>query len=354
MSNALYLRPLGLLYGAAAQEATAAGRAAVLAGGRVAFSLLEVIEGRPGSARREVRSLPELKSSSDEAIASLLERLTHARAPVAGLTMDRPQIMGVVNVTPDSFSGDGIDDDTGAAIAHAHELAAAGADILDVGGESTRPGSDAVDADRELARIVPVIEGLRDAPARISVDTRKAAVMRAVVEKGAHILNDVSALTVDPASVKTAATSGLPVVLMHAQGDPKTMQDDPRYDDVLLEVCDYLEARVAACEAAGIPRERLIVDPGIGFGKTLEHNLALLSGLSLFHGLGVPVLLGASRKRFIGALAEEPDAQKRMPGSLAAALAGAAQGVQILRVHDVRATRQALSVWTAAISGSPD
>jgi dihydropteroate synthase len=207
--------------------------------------------------------------------------------------------------------------------------------------------------DEELERVMPVIEGLAGrTKALISIDTRKAGVMRRALAAGAHIINDVTALTYEPACLEVAATSEAPVILMHAQGDPRTMQSAPHYDDCLLDVCDWLEARIAACEAAGIARERLVIDPGIGFGKTLAHNLELLSGLTLLHGLGVPVLLGASRKSFIGALTGIKDARARLTGSIAAALLGAAQGVQILRVHDVAETRQALAVWAAMERGT--
>ncbi|HEX6611398.1 MAG TPA: dihydropteroate synthase, partial [Hyphomicrobiaceae bacterium] len=197
----------------------------------------------------------------------------------------------------------------------------------------------------ECRRVLPVIEGLATrARVPLSIDTRNAEVMRRAVQSGARIINDVSALAHDPQSLDVAAATGVPVVLMHAQGDPRTMQRNPVYDDVVLDVYDALEARIEACEQAGIPRERLVVDPGIGFGKTLAHNLALLGALSIFHGLGCAVLLGASRKSFIGKLTGA-QADDRLPGSLAAALLGAAQGAQILRVHDVAATRQALAVW---------
>jgi dihydropteroate synthase len=238
-------------------------------------------------------------------------------------------------------------------VAHGVRLVAEGADILDIGGESTRPGADYVPADAELARVIPVIEGLRaltEVP--ISIDTRKAAVMRRAAAAGADILNDVSALTHDPDALAAAAETGLPVILMHAQGDPKTMNDDPQYSDVALDVFDFLEARIAACEAAGIPRAKLVADPGIGFGKHLHHNVAVLASLALYHGLGVPVLLGASRKKLIDHISDVPNPKDRVPGSIAAALAAAAQGVQIVRVHDVAATRQALNVWRAAMHGT--
>ncbi|MBU2532549.1 MAG: dihydropteroate synthase, partial [Alphaproteobacteria bacterium] len=258
-----------------------------------------------------------------------------------------------VNVTPDSFSDGGRLPDTAAAIDHARRLEDAGADMLDIGGESTRPGSDPVDIDEERARVLPVIEALAGSvDARLSIDTRKAALMREAVAAGADLINDVSALSYDADALETVAELGCPVVLMHALGDPKTMQDNPVYDDVLLDVFDYLEARIEACVRNGISRDRIIVDPGIGFGKTLDHNLALMNGLSLFQGLGAAVLVGASRKRFIGTITGIDDASKRLGGSVGAAICAAAQGTQIIRVHDVAETRQALDVWTAATEGS--
>jgi dihydropteroate synthase len=260
--------------------------------------------------------------------------------------------MGVVNITPDSFSDGGRHFARADALAQAERLIAAGADILDIGGESTRPGSEPIPADEELRRVMPVIEALVGrTDAVISIDTRKARVMREAAAAGARLVNDVSALSHDPDALETVADLGLPVVLMHTLGDPKTMQENPRYDDVLTDVYAYLDARIAAAETAGIPRSRLVVDPGIGFGKTLRHNLELMAGLALFHGLGVPILLGASRKRWIGTLTDEPVAAGRVIGSVAAAIAGAGLGAQIVRVHDVRATRQALAVATAARIG---
>jgi dihydropteroate synthase len=259
--------------------------------------------------------------------------------------------MGIVNVTPDSFSDGGLYDTTEGAIVHAALLAKDGADIVDVGGESTRPGSDAVEESEELSRVIPVLKGLAGMHAAISIDTRKASVARAAAKAGAKIFNDVSALTYDQGSLAAAVETGLSVILMHAKGEPKTMQDDPRYDDVALEVFDYLEGRIAAAEAAGIDRSRIAADPGIGFGKTLAHTLTLLANLSLLHGLGVPLLVGASRKRFISGVSGGETPQSREAGSFAVALAAAAQGAHILRVHDVAGTRQALSVWLASIEG---
>jgi dihydropteroate synthase len=282
----------------------------------------------------------------------VLDQLTRPRRRLAGLDMTRTHIMGVVNVTPDSFSDGGQLADARSAIAHGRRLAEEGAAILDIGGESTRPGSDPTPLEEELRRVIPVVEGLAGkVDAVISIDTRKAAVMRAAAQAGARLINDVSALTHDPEALEAAADLGLPVILMHALGDPKTMQVDPRYEDVLTDVYDFLASRVAAALAAGIPRNQLAVDPGIGFGKTFRHNLELMAGLALFHGLGVPVLLGASRKSWIGVLTGEAVAADRVIGSVAAALSGVSQGIQIVRVHDVKATRQALSVAQAVQTG---
>ncbi len=316
--------------------------AQVLAGGWCWFDRVEVLErGRPA----QVVPVAELS-------AAQLAPLVAARPDFGGLAMDAPRIMGILNVTPDSFSDGGLFLRPEAAVMQARQMAA-GAEIIDVGGESTRPGAAEVAAGEEIARTAPVIAALRagglEGP--VSIDTRKADVARAAFAAGATILNDVTALAFDPAMAATAAALQAPVILMHSVATPQTMQDDPRYDDVLLDVFDALAARVALAEAAGIDRARLAVDPGIGFGKTLEHNLALLNRLSLFHALGLPVLLGASRKRFIGTIGAEAEAARRMPGSLAVALAGVAQGVQMIRVHDVAETRQALSLWRAVTEG---
>jgi dihydropteroate synthase len=360
MTLRTYLRPTGLAIPARPRPTDAPGDV-IRAAGRddLACWVVEVI-ARSGPARdiSYTMSAAGLRAwaadgAADGAFAALLDRHEAPRAALAGLALDRPRIMGIVNVTPDSFSDGGRHESAEAAIAHALQLAADGADILDVGGESTRPGAQAITVDEELRRVIPVIEGLAGKTvALISVDTRKAVVMRRALEAGAHIINDVAALTYEPACMDVAAASGAPIVLMHAQGDPRTMQAAPRYDDCLLDVCDWLADRIDACTAAGIDRARLIVDPGIGFGKTLDHNLELLAGLSVFHGLGVPVLLGASRKSFIGALTGIKAASERVAGSVAAAVHGAAQGVQILRVHDVAETRQALTVWEAMRSGA--
>ncbi|MEO0620244.1 MAG: dihydropteroate synthase [Pseudomonadota bacterium] len=272
----------------------------------------------------------------------------------AGLTLDRPRLMGIVNATPDSFSDGGHHATADAAIDHALRLEDEGADILDIGGESTRPGAEPVAPDEEIRRVAPVIERLAArASARLSVDTRNADVMSAALDAGAHIVNDVSALTHDPASLELVARRDVPVILMHAQGDPRTMQNDPQYDDVVADVAAYLAARREVCVNAGIARGHIALDPGIGFGKTMAHNLALISGVDAICGLGSAVLLGASRKGFIGHLSGVAEAHERVNGSVAAALAGVMRGVQLIRVHDVSATREALAVWQAIADARP-
>ena len=347
----LYLRPIGFLYGDMAAKAVAEGVALPLAGGAIAFTAAELIEGTPRAAKRRLVTAQDLARSRDADLDLVLKRVTAPRPPFAGFAFTRPLIMGIVNVTPDSFSDGGLYDTTEGAIVHAAELAKDGAEIVDVGGESTRPGSDAVEEGEELSRVIPVLEGLAGLRAAVSIDTRKASVARAAAKVGVKIFNDVSAMTYDQDSLAAAAETGLSVILMHAKGEPKTMQDDPRYDDVALEVYDYLALRIEAAEAAGIDRSRIAADPGIGFGKTLAHTLTLLANLSLLHGLGVPLLVGASRKRFISGVAGGETPQSREAGSFAVALVAAAQGAQILRVHDVAGTRQALSVWRASIAG---
>ncbi|MEL6549076.1 MAG: dihydropteroate synthase [Pseudomonadota bacterium] len=306
-----------------------------LAGGWLRFSHVEEIT-REGARIVHWRAVP----------SHVLERLEAPRADIAGLSMDQPRLMGILNVTPDSFSDGGRYDSTESAVAHAERMEGEGADLLDIGGESTRPGAETVPTDVEIARTSSAIAAM-DTKLPISIDTRKAAVGEAALAAGARLLNDVSGLHFDPAMAPLAAHTGVPICIMHAKGDPKTMQQDPRYEHVLLDVFDALEGQVEAALAAGVARDRIIVDPGIGFGKTLDHNLALLKGLSLLHGLGCPILLGASRKRFIGTLSGVEAADARMPGSVAVALAGVAQGAQILRIHDVAPTRQALQIWQA-------
>lgn len=342
-----YYRPLGLIEDArAAAAAVAAGEALPLLGGLAAFTLVEIIE-RNGKDRR-------VRVARAVAHAARLTAYTTAQPvmTLAGggqLDFSRPLVMGIVNVTPDSFSDGGHHATPASAIAHGRALAEAGADILDIGGESTRPGAAPVSVAQEQDRVLPVIEGLRGLGMPLSIDTRHAATMAAAVKAGAHVINDVSALSHDPESAAMAARLGVPVVLMHAPSDPRTMQDDPRYVDVTLDIYDYLACRMEAAMAAGVARTRIILDPGLGFGKTVYHNLQLINELGVFLGLGCPMLLGASRKSFIAKITAAPDVPGRLAGSLAAALLAAAAGGRILRVHDVAASRRALDL-TQAVS----
>jgi dihydropteroate synthase len=259
--------------------------------------------------------------------------------------------MGVVNVTPDSFSDGGLYLDAGKAVARGLELAAEGADILDVGGESTRPGSRPTPEAEEIERVVPVIAALRErTPVLVSVDTTKAAVARAALDAGADIVNDTSALRFDPAMAGTVAQSGAGLVLMHMQGTPLTMQDSPRYGDLLGEISAFLAERIRVAAAAGIPEERLIVDPGVGFGKTFEDNLALLRGQEAFHALGRPLLMGFSRKAFLGRILDRPPAE-RLEGTIAAAVLAVERGAHILRVHDVGPVARAVRTAEAILAG---
>jgi dihydropteroate synthase len=261
------------------------------------------------------------------------------------LALGRPRIMGVVNLTADSFSDGGRWLESSAAIAHAHRLLEEGAELLDLGAESTRPGAPPVAAEVELARLRPVLRALADAGVPLSVDTRKPEVMRAVLDEGADMINDVAGFRTE-AAIDAVRGSGAACCAMHMLGDPLTMQQAPVYRDVVLEVRDWLAARVAALQHAGVDRARIVVDPGIGFGKTLEHNLALLARLPEASPPGVPVLVGVSRKSMLGAITGR-SVGERLPGSLAAMLAAVARGARIVRVHDVAATRDALAVWSA-------
>ncbi len=307
-----------------------------------------------GARGREERwlSAPALRrlAARDDRVRARLDLLCAPRPAFAGPgAAAGPAIMGVVNVTPDSFSDGGLHDSPDAAIAHGGRLAAAGAELVDVGGESTRPGAAPVAPEVERERALPVVAALAAAGLAVSIDTRNAATMRAALAAGAAAVNDVSALAHDSGSLAAVAEAGCRAVLMHSAGDPRTMQDDPRYDDVVLDVFDYLEDRVAACRAAGIPVGRLAVDPGIGFGKTPAHNMRLVESAAIFHGLGCPLLVGASRKSAIARIAggAARDAGRRLPGSLALALAAWERGAQVVRVHDVEETAQARALWRA-------
>lgn len=342
-----YFIPNKLVTGDEARRLTEQGVALPLAGGRIAFSEIEAI-ARDG---RRYQLAPDEVARDPDGLRAL-ELLSGSRSTVCGMDMSRSNIMGILNTTPDSFSDGGELGNVSDAVGRASAMALSGADIWDVGGESTRPGSELVEEEEELARVIPVIEGLVDHGALpISIDSRKPDVIEAARQAGASMINDVSALTFDDRSLSVAAQSDCPVLLMHAQGDPKTMQEAPTYEDVVLDVFDFLDERIAACENAGISRDRLLIDPGIGFGKTLDHNLQLLRNIRLFHGLGCSIVLGTSRKSFIAKLGNGEPADQRLGGSIATVLDAARQGVQVFRVHDVLETRQALSVWEAMTFG---
>ena len=338
-----YLRPIAFVDSPVGFD----GQVARLAGGLNFFSAVEVIEA---GAKRLVPVERIEAELTDDSSRLAWQRLTMPRVPLVlgerTIRLDQPQVMGILNLTPDSFSDGGRHlGDPDAAAASGVAMSAAGAAIVDVGGESTRPGAQPVWEGDEIARTQPVIEHLARAGVAVSIDTRKASVMEGALVAGAKLVNDVSALCFDKQALLLMARSRCPVIIMHSPDAAKSLHDGASYGNVLTDVYDWLDARITALEAAGIERSRLIVDPGIGFGKRLSDNLALLNGLALFHGLGCPVLVGASRKRFIGALANEAPVGERLPGSLAVALKVAEQGAQIVRVHDVIETVQALKVW---------
>jgi dihydropteroate synthase len=326
------------------------GKVARLAGGLNWFAQVELLAidgGRRASS--DLLPVEGIESRFDDDLAKQWSALTSPRPPMQlgerTIRLDQPQVMGIVNATPDSFSDGGRFADSAAAAEAGARMAAEGAAIIDVGGESTRPGAQAVWEGDEAERVVPIIRQLASGGAAMSIDTRKAGVMEAALAAGARLINDVSALTFDPRSAGVAAAAGVPVVLMHHLGDPQTMQDNPRYGDVLIEVYEWLEERIAAAVEAGIASDRILIDPGFGFGKSVAHNLELMNGLALFHSLGCPIVVGASRKRTIGALSNEAPADERLAGSITLALKAIEQGAQIVRVHDVPETIQALKVW---------
>ncbi|QLC23606.1 dihydropteroate synthase [Parasphingopyxis algicola] len=353
-SASLYFRPTGFVEAPFGLD----GQVMRLAGGLLWFSAFDVIVVDGGE-----RLAPKLVTidTLDDFIGSLsdaqaqrartaIARIGEPRAPFQlgerVLRFDEPRIAGILNVTPDSFSDGGrhSDDPQGAADA-GFAMSSRGAAMIDVGGESTRPGAADVWEGDEIERVIPVIERLAASGVAISVDTRKVAVMEAALSAGAAIVNDVSALRFDDRSLALVAAAGCPVIIMHHAGKGHELHADPDYRDPLVEVYDWLENRVEELVKGGVARDKIVIDPGIGFGKALQHNLALINGLSLFHGLGCPIMLGASRKRLIGALSNEAPADERLGGSLALVTLGAAQGVQLLRVHDVAESVQALHVW---------
>jgi dihydropteroate synthase len=330
------------------------GHALPFLGVKQAFTALEVVTKQDDLITRYAVSVAAfepwrqvLHGDVKSRLSTLIDTISSERAAFSDLGVSTPKIMGVVNVTPDSFSDGGEHHTTETAIAHGIRLTEEGADILDVGGESTRPGAAQVSPETEQQRVLPVIKELCSRGLTVSIDTRNASTMAAAIGAGSKIVNDVTALSGDPAALGVVQREKCSVILMHMQGTPKTMQETPTYEWAPLDVFDYLEARVKVCMDAGIDRRKISIDPGIGFGKTDDHNLDLLKSLSMLHGVGCPVLLGASRKSFIGRVSDVDTPKQRLPGSLAVALDGIHQGVQIVRVHDAAETRQAIGMLNA-------
>ncbi len=355
----LYARPAGFIDAPFGFD----GQFARLAGGLQFFSAWEIIarDGtrETGAKRSGSWFVPidridtALASVSDAQRMRLQMQIAAATAPRPAWTLgdrtirlDQPQVMGILNMTPDSGAGKAANlDDVSGAAEQAIAMSAAGAAIIDIGGESTRPNANVIWEQDEIARVIPVIEALRHSGTAMSIDTRKASVMTAALKAGAHIINDVSALLYDERSLDVVRGSNGPIILMHFGGTAQDPHGNDTYGDPLLDIYDWLEARITAVEAAGVDRKRIAIDPGIGFGKNVAANLAIINGLALLHTLGCPILFGASRKRMIGALANEATVEARLPGSLALALKAAEQGAQIIRVHDVTETVQAIKIW---------
>jgi dihydropteroate synthase len=354
------LRPAGLLEGAAASAAIEQGRALPLAGGPLAFTEVEVLSRSPGGALSAYGTVSDLLRwtaeqwpTIGEGVATELAAIVGPRRPWAGLTLDRPRLMGLLSLSPENGAGAAAAGDTARALEQGRALLAAGADIVDVAAVQSLRGAPATAPEEEIRRAVPVIRALAEAGAIVSIETRHAAVMTAALAAGARIVSDVTAFTGDKDSVAVAAKSRAQLVLVRVAAEERAAGDTLRDEDPALDVLEFLESRIAACEAAGIPRERLAVDPGIGFGKADPHNRALLARLTLLHAAGCVVALGASRKSFIARLSRGEPPKERLGGSLAAALWAAGQGVQILRVHDVAETRQALAIRQAIVRGAP-
>ncbi|MBT5186835.1 MAG: dihydropteroate synthase [Kordiimonadaceae bacterium] len=350
-----YVQPLGLLRGCSASGE----HFECLAGGNIYFSALKIITRTGKGIQQEIVSVEGLRkyldglpSDKQDNLSRLIENIKKPRPSLMlnnGLVVNwkKPIIQAVLNITPDSFSDGGLFEDFDVSLSHAQKMIDAGADIIDIGGESTRPGAKPVSIESEKKRVLPIIKSLSGKNAILSIDTRNAEVMQEAVDAGAQIINDVSALSHNPENIEVVRKTHVPVVLMHAQGSPVTMQDSPEYENVILDIYDYLKGRIDFCIDAGISRDKIIVDPGIGFGKTVSHNLQIINNLSIFHGLGVPLLLGVSRKSFIGEISSTEIPEKRIAGSIAAAQVCLDQGAQIIRVHDVEEANQAFSVWNA-------
>ena len=331
-----------------------------LTGGNIYFAAVRIISRTKQGLEEKIVSIVDLDNFFKKKSRTVAEKiktiLNNIESPRGALMLNngsvigwkKPVIQGVLNVTPDSFSDGGQYSDIELARPHAHEMISAGADIIDIGGETTKPGAQSVSIKSEKDRVLPVIKNLATLNFPLSIDSRNAEVMNDAIQNGAHIINDVSALGHDLKSIGVVKKEDVPIILMHAQGTPEIMQNNPQYRHILLDIYDYLESRIKMCIDAGIDKNKIIADPGIGFGKTVHHNLEILNGLSIFHGLGVPLLVGTSRKSFIGKITGEKVAENRVSGSIAAMLLCLEQGVQIVRVHDVEQATQAISVWNAA------
>lgn len=353
MNTRVYIRPVTLVAAPQAVDGDAIRLAGSMAYARDFAVILRtdgavtdrIITTRRGMDQALARLPDEVRNDAHSQWANLQQARPALQMGARTIRLDQPQIMGILNVTPDSFSDGGAHDDVAAGRAHAAAMLEAGAAIIDIGGESTRPGADRTWEGEELARVLPAVEYCAAMGAAISVDTRRAGVLEAALQAGAHMANDVSALRYDPRSIELAAQANCPVALMHAPGAGDDLHAGGQYGDVVLDVFDFLRDARARAMAAGVGADRIILDPGIGFGKSLAENVALINALPLFHALGSPLMLGASRKRLIGALSREEEAGQRMPGSLALAMMAMDAGVQILRVHDVAETVQARNIW---------
>jgi dihydropteroate synthase len=359
-SAKIYLRPVHFIDSPQHHD----GITARLAGGLIWFSAVELIVKQSSGVVRTIvpvaqwpDAITKLPDEISQRAQTLFGRLTKPRAALQlgerVVRLDQPQVMGIMNLTPDSFSDGGkYNEDSAAAVSAAIALASAGAAIIDIGGESTRPNAAIVWEGDEIKRVSPVIRQIAPSGAAMSIDTRKAAVMEDALSAGARMINDVSALLYDDRSIEVAAASGVPVVLMHAPSQGSDPHKGGSYDDVVTDVFDWLEARVDVIEAAGIGRDKILIDPGIGFGKSLPENLSIINNLAMFHAIGCAIVFGGSRKRMIGALSNEADVEERLGGSLFLAIKAIEQGAQIVRVHDVAETVQAIRVWRGLRDGA--
>ncbi len=349
--NQVYVRPISLSYGLDATRLIRSKKALPLCGNKkIGFSKIQLTirSGQIKSRDIGIEEVSKLKKNLRGEIKKKIKCLTSKRKNILNLDLFKPSIMGVLNVTPDSFSDGGKFISLNKAVQHAKKMKEEGADIIDVGGESTRPGAKEVSLTQEKKRVLPVIKKIKKY--FVSIDTRKSEVMNSAVQVGAKMINDVSALDFDPKSLETVIKKNKPVVLNHSQGTPDIMQNNPRYENVLLDIYDYFEKKIKTLTKKGFLKHNIILDPGIGFGKNLDHNLNIISKVGIFHGLGCPLLIGPSRKSFIGKIMKDQDSKNRLGGTLAAILMGAKQGVQFFRVHDIKEVHESLKVNQALMN----